>query len=285
MSIIRNRRGDIRLILRLLIILLLVVAVAVLLRFIPISIYTAVLTSSGLAEEDALAHAKATVFEDPVWSTIISILNGLMSLLLVWFMIKIIERHSFAWKTMGLDWRRNSFSFLGAGALLALLLYGSDKLVGFAFGYSIPAMNIMLAGISIPIVLQKFVLYLAMGFGEEIVFRGYLQTRLVERYGAPRGILIASITFTLIHLGFMSISLITIISGVLLWVTIGTLYHLSKSLYLVGMFHGVANTLLNTLHLESNETSGLLVNAVALSLIVIFALRRARSSRVSPNPI
>ena len=285
MSIIRYRTGEVRFVWRILIILLLTVAIAVILRFIPISIYTTVLVSDGIAEANALASAKATVFEDPFWSTVIGILNGLMSLLLVWFMIKVIERNRFEWKTVGLDWRNNSLSLLGAGALLALLLYASDRLVGHAFGSSIPSLNIMLAGLSFPIVFQKFVLYLAMGFGEEVVFRGYVQTRLVEHYGAIWGILIASITFTLMHLGFTSLSLVSIISGVLLWVTIGTLYHLSKSLYLVGMFHGVANTLINTLHIESNEIGGLLVNALALLLVVIFAFRRARSSAVSPNPV
>ena len=83
MSIIRYSTGEVRLVWRLLIIILLFVSVAVLLRFIPISLYTAFLTSSGIANEDALASAKAIVFEDPVWSTVLGILNGLMSLPLV----------------------------------------------------------------------------------------------------------------------------------------------------------------------------------------------------------
>jgi membrane protease YdiL (CAAX protease family) len=283
MSIIRYRTGEVRLVWRLLIIILLFVAVAVLLRFIPISLYTAFLTSSGVVKGDALTSAKAIVFEDPVWSTVIGILNGLMSLPLVCLLIKVIERRSFSWKTVGLDWRRNSFSALAFGALLALLLYVADKVVGQAFGSSIPSVNIILAGLSIPILIQRFVLYLAMGFGEEVVFRGYLQTRLVERYGALRGVLIASVTFTLVHIGFMSLSLVTIISGVMLWVTIGTLYHWSKSLYLVGMFHGMMNTLLNTLHLEGTDIGGLIVHALALLLVVIVALRRSRASSVRSN--
>ena len=185
---------------------------------------------------------------------------------------------------MGLDWRRNSLSVLAYGVLLALLLYVADMVIGQAFGYSIPSLNIILAGISIPIFIQKFVLYLAMGFGEEVVFRGYLQTRLVERYGALWGILIASVTFTLVHIGFISLSFVTIISGVMLWVSIGTLYHWTKSLYLVGMFHGMANTLLNTLHFEGTEVGGLIVHAMALLLVITVAFRRSRASRVRSNP-
>lgn len=285
MSVIRYRTGEVRLVWRLLIIILLFVAVAVLLRFIPISLYTTFLTSSGMAMENAPASAKAIVFEDPVWSTVIGILNGLMSLPLVWFLVKVIERRSFAWKTVGLDWRRNSIPALAFGALLALLLYVADKVVGQASGSSIPHVNIILAGLSIPILIQKSILYLAMGFAEEVVFRGYVQTRLVDRYGALWGVLIASVTFTLVHIGFMSLSLVTIISGVMLWMTIGALYHWTKSLYLVGMFHGMMNTLLNTLHLEGTDIGGLLVHALALLLVVVVALRRSRASSVRSNPV
>ncbi|MFQ5865978.1 MAG: lysostaphin resistance A-like protein [bacterium] len=284
MSIIRYKTGEVRLAWRLLIIIMLFVAVAVLLRFIPISLYTAFLTSSGMAQETALTNAKAIVFEDPAWSMVIGILNGLLSLPLVWFLIKVVERRSFAWKTVGLDWKRNSLSALAFGALLALLMYVGSQLVGHAFSSPIPSVNIVLAGLSVPIVIQNFAHYLAMGFGEEVVFRGYVQSRLVERYGAPWGILIASVTFTLLHLGFMSLSPVTIFSAVMLWVTIGALYHWSKSLYLVGMFHGMANTLLNTLHLEDTEVGGLIVHALALLLVIIVALYRSRASNVRSNP-
>ena len=283
MSIIRYRSGEVRLIWRLLIIIMLFVAVAVLLRFIPISLYTTFLTSSGMAQETALASAKAIVFEHPIWSMVIGILNGLMSLPLVWFLIKVVEKRSFAWKAVGLDWRRNSLSALAFGALLALLMYAASQIVGHVFGSSIPSVNIILAGLSVPIVIQNFAHYLAMGFGEEVVFRGYIQSRLVDRYGAPWGILTTSVTFTLLHLGFMSLSLVTIFSAIMLWVTIGALYHWSKSLYLVGMFHGMANTLMNTLHLEDTEFGGLIVHALALLLVVVVALLRSRSSSDHSN--
>lgn len=284
MSIIRYRTGEVRLVWRLLIIIILFVAVAVLLRFIPISLYTAFLVRSGMAQDAALTNAKAIVFEDPVWSMVIGILNGLMSLPLVLFLTKVVERRSFAWKTVGLDWRRNSLSSFAFGALLALLMYAASQVVGHAFGASIPSVNIVLAGLSVPIVIQNFAHYVVMGFGEEVVFRGYIQSRLVERFGAPWGILIASVTFTLVHLGFMPLSPVTILSGVMLWVTIGALYHWSKSLYLVGMFHGMANTLLNTLPLENTEVGGLIVHALALLLVIFVALHRSRASRVRLIP-
>lgn len=58
-------------------------------------------------------------------------------------------------------------------------------------------------GLAILIVL---VLLLA-GVSEELLFRGYMQTRLVERWGRWRGILIASALFGLMHLDLLQGSL------------------------------------------------------------------------------
>jgi membrane protease YdiL (CAAX protease family) len=285
MSIVKDGTGEVRLVWRILLIIILSVAVAVILRFIPISLYTTFLTSSGVAQENALKSAKSIIFNDPLWSTVIGIMNGFISLLIVWFLIKVIERRSFALKSVGLDWRSNSQWALAFGFLLALVFYIANIVIGPTFGSSIPKVNIILSGVSIPIFIQRLVLYISMGFGEEVVFRGYLQIRLVERYGAYWGILIASIIFTLVHLGFMSLSPITIISGVLLWATIGALYHWSKSLYLVGMFHGMTNTLLNTLNLDGAEIGGLIVHALALFLVIVIAVTRSRASGVRSGTV
>jgi len=284
MSTIRYGTGEVRLVWRLLIIILLFVAVAFLLRFIPICLYTAFLARSGVAQEDALARAKAVVFEDPAWSTVIGILNGLMSLPLVWLVVGVIERRPFTWKTVGLDWRGSSLSALACGALLALVLYVADKAIGLVFGASVPSIDAVLAGLSIRSFIQTFVLYVVMGFGEEVVFRGYVQTRLVERYGVLWGILLASVTFTLLHIGFRPLPPVTIVSGVVLWAAVGALYQWSKSLYLVGMFHGTANTLLNTFHLEGTDIGGLLMHVLMLLLVVVLALRRSAAGRAGSNP-
>jgi membrane protease YdiL (CAAX protease family) len=39
-----------------------------------------------------------------------------------------------------------------------------------------------------------------VGFGEEFLFRGYLQTRLVARLGLGRGWILTALIFSLIHL-------------------------------------------------------------------------------------
>jgi membrane protease YdiL (CAAX protease family) len=277
MSVIKYRAGEVRVVWRVLIAVVFWVAVAILLRFIPIFLYTAIQAGGGLDKQEALASAKAIVFEHPVWSTVIGVINGLMSLPIVWFLMRVIERHSFGFKDVGLDWRRSSLLSLVFGALLALLMYTASRVVPQALGFSMPTIETILAGLTVPNVVQKFVLWIPMGFGEEVLFRGYVQTRLVERHGVVRGILIGSIVFTLLHLLVRPLSPVTIFSAVILWAAIGALYHLSKSLYLVGMFHGVGNILLNTLPFEGSETEGLIVNTLVLLLVIVVGLRRSIS--------
>jgi len=82
-SFIRYRTGEIRVAWKVLIAVVLYVAIAVLLRFIPIFLITALDASRGMDRQDALEAAKALVFEDPIWSVVLGIVNALASFLLV----------------------------------------------------------------------------------------------------------------------------------------------------------------------------------------------------------
>jgi membrane protease YdiL (CAAX protease family) len=284
MSVVRNDTGEVRLAWRLILGILLYVAVAVLLRLIPIGLYTASLVRSGMTRGDALERANTIIDQDPVCSTAIGTLSALMGLLIVWFLVVAIERSSFTWKTVGLDWRSNSLLTILLGAVLALLLFIASILTEHVRGLADSSLTFPVMDVSIPIFIQKLVLYLGMGFSEEIVFRGYVQTRLVKRYRAIWGVLAAAAIFTLLHQISYRLSPVTILSGVMLWTTMGALYLLSKSLYLVGMFHGVMNTLLNTLHFEVGDINSMVVHAFALLLVIVFAVVRPRVSGSRSNP-
>ncbi|MEE9365242.1 MAG: type II CAAX endopeptidase family protein [Dehalococcoidales bacterium] len=233
--------------------------------------------------QDALEAAKAVVFEHPIWSTAIGAINGLMFLPLVWFLTKVIEKRRIAWKDVGLDWRRNSLLSLAFGVFLALLMYVAGTVVGRVLGSSIPTMETLLAGLTVSAVVRNLALYIPMGFGEELLFRGYVQTRLVDRLGTLSGILIGSVVFTLPHLLFRPLSPVTILSAVILWAAVGALYHWTRSLYLVAMFHAVANILMNVLPSVQSEAAGLIVHVLALSLIVVLCRRTSKSYRTSSN--
>jgi membrane protease YdiL (CAAX protease family) len=284
MSVIRNDTGEVRLAWRLILVILLYVAVAVLLRFIPIRLLTAFLVRDGMTQGSALERANTIILEDPVWSTVIGTLNGLMGLLIVWFLVNVVERSTFTWKAVGLDWRRSSPWLIMLGGLLALLLFIAYTLVGYLLGSSGSSLNTSLMGVSIAIFFQKLILYIAMGFGEEVLFRGYVQTGLVARFGVLWGVLVTAVVFTLLHQISYSLSPVTILSGTMLWITIGALYHLSKSLYLVGVFHGVMNTLLNTLNFEATDIAGMVVHALALLILIVVARLGTRLYDRSSNP-
>jgi membrane protease YdiL (CAAX protease family) len=283
-SLIRYHTGEIRLIWKILIAVVIYVAVAILLRFIPIFLITMFNASRGIDRQEALKAAKSLVFEHPTWSITIGIVNALMSFLLVWFLIIVFEKRDFAWKDVGLNWRRNSLLSLVLGTLLALLVYIAGAVVDHrVLGGSIPTFENFLVAVTVSAVVRNLAVWIPMGFSEEIFFRGYVQTRLVERQGAPFGILIGSIIFTLLHLLGRPLSPATIFSGVILWAAVGTLYHWSKSVYLVGMFHGIMNSLLNVLPSERSETAGLIVHILLLLLTVVIFLRMSQSSSVLSN--
>jgi membrane protease YdiL (CAAX protease family) len=208
-----------------------------------------------------------------------------MGLLIVWFLVRVIEKSSFKWKTVGLDWRSNSLLAILLGTILALVVLVGSILTRYILGSNGSSLNVLVNGVSIPILFQNIVLYIAMGFGEEIVFRGYIQTRLIERYRAIWGILITAIVFVLLHQISYSLSPILILSGVMLWTTVGILYHWSKSLYLVIIFHGLTNALFNTLDFEFGDIGSLIVHAFVLSSVIIFALIRSRSTGIRRNSI
>ena len=168
---------------------------------------------------------------------------------------------------------------------MALLLCVAYILTSYVRNDEGSSVNGILTGIHIPIIFQNFILYLAMGFGEEVVFRGYIQTRMTERYRAIGGILITAVIFVLLHQISYGLSPIIIISGVLLWTTIGALYYLSKSLYLVVIFHGLMNTLINSFHLDFGDVNSMIVHAFALLLIVVVVFIRPKVTDFHSKPV
>jgi len=283
MSFLKDESGQVRLVWRLILIVLLYVSVAVLLRFIPIRILTAYLAGQGTLQTNALEIATEIIIENPAWSTALGIIFGLTGLFIVWILISKVEKTKFDWKAVGLDWKRNSLLMILLGALLAVLLcFGSIFTAYLLSATDISQIPIRI-NVSIPIFLLKLALFLAMGFGEEIVFRGYIQTRLVNRLRATWGILIAAVIFVLLHQIFHNLSPITILSGVMLWFTIGMLYHLSRSLYLCIFYHGVMNTLLNTLAFTFGEIESMIVHAFMLLFVVVIAIFMKKFQTIKRN--
>lgn len=269
MPFIKDDFGQVKILWRLILSILLYTSAAVLLRFVPIRILTTYLVCNGIPQKTALERATKIILENPIWSTALGILFGLIGFLIVWLLITKIEKSKFHWKAVGLSWTSNSLLMIFIGVLLAIMIY-----IGSAFTKNLlnntDKLQISTSNdISMEIFFQKLVLFIAMGFGEEIVFRGYIQTRSIKKLNTIGGILFSAGIFVLLHQIFYSLSLITLLSGLILWFSIGMLYYLSKSLYLSIAFHGVMNTLMNTLDASYDDIDSLIVHAIVLICVIL----------------
>ncbi|MDX1634584.1 MAG: type II CAAX endopeptidase family protein [Marinobacter sp.] len=93
-----------------------------------------------------------------------------------------------------------------------------QDLHGFARGFSLPALAL---------------LSLAAGIGEEVLFRGFLQTGLVELLGSLPGIIATALLFGLVH----CLSLAYFIMATALGLLLGLAYAATDSLLLVIIWH------------------------------------------------
>jgi uncharacterized protein len=73
------------------------------------------------------------------------------------------------------------------------------------------------------------------GVGEELFFRGWLQSVLASNFGAWPGILIASVIFGLAHYLSPTYAIYAGLTGLYL----GVIYHVSGNLYLVMIIHAL----------------------------------------------
>ena len=152
---------------------------------------------------------------------------------------------------------------------------------------------------ALPFIVMAFAL---AGFGEELLFRGYIQGRVSGAFGRDNGLVISSVLFGIWHLPWVipvldldvpfiagyatSYFIATALSGIV----IGTLYQSTGSLVGPIMIHGLWNTLItiNPLMVPAEVSLSLpfaIFNAVAFGVVVlVFHLILRRPSRVL-NPI
>jgi membrane protease YdiL (CAAX protease family) len=113
---------------------------------------------------------------------------GIYSVFFIFPVMAVIKLRHQGLETVGIT-RKNAWISIGLGVVLALglsvlvtpIINDSSKVfTGNAF--------------------YGFIYFLAVGFGEELLFRGYLQTRCISWLGAAKGLILASVIMALIHL-------------------------------------------------------------------------------------
>ena len=90
-----------------------------------------------------------------------------------------------------------------------------------------------------------------MGFYQELVYRGMLQSELTRRWGAPAGILVANVAYTFGPLHFYHLSgpsPVPMFAGIFaIGLFFGVLFARSGNLWMVGVFHGIGDAYLTGL--------------------------------------
>ena len=156
--------------------------------------------SQGLAQGQATE--KATLVSGGfVPQTIMSALQlGFMLWLVRWLITK-VEKQDFRWSNLGLVALERS-KHVTLGIVLALLLSLSTIGVGFFTGtleYVGNGFELFAPTQVITTLLLAAVLALASGFGEEIAYRGYLQSLIAQRYNDMVAVVIVAVLFAFSH--------------------------------------------------------------------------------------
>ncbi|MDF2677869.1 MAG: Abortive infection protein [Bacillota bacterium] len=90
--------------------------------------------------------------------------------------------------------KKNSIKSIILGFVIGLAYFFLTDIKSFKI------LNILTAQ-SIKALSHLFLYYMVVGLGEEVLYRGYLQTRLIHWFGEKKGWILASIIFAFMHLG------------------------------------------------------------------------------------
>lgn len=275
--ILKNKEGKVRLIWRLFLLVVPFLLAAYLLRYVPILIQTRILIEQGLPESAALLQARYLFLEDPIGSSILGIVQGLLWYVLVCLLVRSIEKQPCVLRSFGLSLNGKGPVLMILGIILGLMMYFVYFAVDSIFDQSPIVWSPAELGI-LPMVLISLDM-LVNGFGEETAFRAYWQRLLVDRHGLWFGIILASTSFVLLHLLINRFTVIALLAGILLACLFGILYVWMGSIFIVGAMHATLNLAPRLLGPWPSDISLLIVHSLALAIAVILYLRVAKVAR------
>ncbi|MHA1969542.1 MAG: CPBP family intramembrane glutamic endopeptidase [Candidatus Hodarchaeales archaeon] len=244
-NLFRTNAGDVRIIWVFVIIPIYLASTLILNRLIFIIITAQFYIAGGYVQKIALEQAQTQMMTLESQAVLCAI-DTLLMVLLVFLLITKIEKRNFQWSTLGLTLKSSSILYFVLGTFLGFLFIFITRGVGLVVGTNqLQPLKLeeIFTQANVKFMILFFVWAILNGFWQEIVFRGYLQTRVVERYNATVGILLVTIYFVLVHFIDRQLTLFWVIGMTLLFIIISMLFHHTKSLYLVGAMHGTINYL------------------------------------------
>lgn len=269
-GVLRTETGDINFIWKLVLALVLNIVLIILSRFLLMFSAQQVFILQGTNPDLAFQDAQIFVSESAEGQAIASSLDLLLIFVLVFMFITRIEKKEFELAELGLNLQRNTLPFVVLGAILGIILFLGAAMAAIVLGtLEFPILPDFTQWPITSMLVASIVFYILNSFWQEVLFRGYLQTRAVENYGLLIGVIAITVVFVFFHGLVQTLTPIGILTGILLFLFMGLLYDRTKSLYLVGSLHAVLNffpVLFNTWWQGFEAT---VVYGVALVVLVV----------------
>jgi membrane protease YdiL (CAAX protease family) len=217
------------------------------------------------------------------WRTLNLILIAFCYVFTAWFLRRKIEKKRFSLNEMGFKWKRNSFFLLIGGFVIFSCLIIVSQIIAFLRGaveFDFSQIEFTLSRNVLYGILIYFIYEIINAFSQEILFRGYLQTRMVEDFGPTIGIALTSTYFMALHLLVQSFAITEFIASVFIISFAGLIFHYTKSIYFVGTLHMSISFMIRLFDFFHYKNSNIDITLVFLFAIItsIIIYRRRQVS-------
>ena len=176
------------------------------------------------------------IFKNIVGYNIISVLcSYIFSAVILLFFVKYFEKTTFDY--FGFSKENNLVAFKVGLGLAILSVVGVVGILLMSNNISLTLSKDLKIGIIIMLVILVFM----QGFLEEIVFRGYLMTRLAAKKGKWIAILLSSIFYIVFRMSNPSVSKLDLINIFLISIVMSLLYWYFDNILVIAIFHAFWN--------------------------------------------
>ena len=275
-NLFKTKTGNVRLVWIMIIVTVCILGVILSSRSIFVLVMRQIYLGDGYMQDVALEKAQNLMMTNEVQAAL-SVIDTILMILAVILLITRVDRLKFQWSSIGLNRNSSSIPYFLLGTLLGFLFILVTRGVGLLVG-TVRLQSLSFDEIFTPDNVKFMILYYVWaifnGFWQEIIFRGYFQNKLVERYKVTLGILTATIYFVLVHFIDRQLTFNWVTTAALLSILIGSMFHKTKSLYLVGAMHGSLNYLDPVIELMGFEytSAPAYIGWIANMLILIILL-------------
>jgi len=217
------------------------------------------------------------------WRTLNLTLIAFCYVFTAWFLKKKVERKRFSWNELGFKWGKNSFILLMGGFVLFSCLIIASQIIASLRGaveFDFSRIDITLSGNVLYGIFVYLIYEIINAFTQELLFRGYLQSRMVKSLGPTIGIAFTSTYFMALHLFVRNFAVAEFIASVLIFCFAGLIFHYTKSIYFAGALHMSCSFLIRLSDIFHYEISNIDIAFVFLFAIMasIFIFRRRQGS-------